>query len=270
MTKIKTISCHGTSYTEGGGFEWDVPEKTKHLHEYFSELPKTEFNYSWPGQLQNLVSDDIKVFNYGKSGYGNKKSYRDVHDIFSDSKISNKNHLFLIELSQLGRDELFLKDINQYCVLNYDFVNDDETLELKGTAVDYYRDSMEVYSYLKSKEDFFNEYVKLTKQSNIIFKEIERNFDYFISFLEYNELNYYFVNTPLIFFNTKPNNSRIIKYPSGNKKRLLVDFIEYIHENNLTIKDITNGKVNDPHFSLEGNKNIAKIIYEQIKEDYTL
>jgi hypothetical protein len=271
MTEIKTISCHGTSYTEGGGFEWDVIQKTEHLHKFFNELPKTEFNYSWPGQLQNLVSSDVKVFNYGKSGYGNKKTYRDVHDIFSNSHISNKNHLFLIELSQLGRDEMFLRNINDYCVINYEFGSDDtDIFELKGTAIDYYRDSIEVSKYLKSKHEFFNEYIKLTKESKTIFKEIERNFDFFISFLEYNDLNYYFVNTPLVFFNTKPSNSKVIKYPSGNKKRILTDFIEYIHENKLTIEDTTNGEIKDPHFSLEGNKNIAKIIYQQVIENYKL
>jgi hypothetical protein len=88
--------------------------------------------------------------------------------------------------------------------------------------------------------------------------------------LEYNDLNYYFVNTPLVFFNTKPSNSKVIKYPSGNKKRILTDFIEYIHENKLTIEDTTNGEIKDPHFSLEGNKNIAKIIYQQVIENYKL
>ena len=93
---------------------------------------------------------------------------------------------------------------------------------------------------------------------------------FFISFLEYNNLNYRFVNTPLIFFNVKPDNTKIIKYPSLSNKRVLIDFIEYIDEHNLTLEDITKGLVKDPHFSLEGNKNIANIIYEQLKQNYKL
>jgi len=264
MKEIKTISCHGTSYTEGGGFEWNLKDKTKHLDEIYSELPKTQFNYSWPGQLQKLVK--YKVTNYGKSGYGNKKVYRDVHNIFKNEDTSK--HLFLIELSQLGRDELFISKFNDYCVINYDIRN--EVMELDGYAFNYFDQKNHITKYLDSHNEFFKKYIEITKNLRNVFDEIEKNLDFLVSFLEYNNLNYYFVNTPLALLNIKPKNSKIIKYPSGNKKRILTDFVDYIRENQLTIRDVTNGVVDDPHFSLEGNVSIAKEIYEQLKENYKL
>lgn len=267
MKEIKTISCHGTSYTEGGGFEWDIKGKTEKLQSVYSELPKTQFNYSWPGQLQKLVK--AKVTNYGKSGYGNEKIYRDVHDIFTNPSINNKNHLFLIEISQIGRTELFINQINDYCVINYDVLKD-KSYHFQGAANEYFRDSYEIQKILEEKSPFFEEYISETKNLKNNLKIIERNFDFFISFLEYNDLNYCLVNTPIILFNKKPDNYRIITYPSGNNKRVLTDFVDYIEENKLTIKDDTNGNVDDPHFGLEGNKSIANIIYKQITQNYKL
>ena len=264
MKEIKTISCHGTSYTEGGGFEWKLKDKTKHLDKIYSELPKTQFNYSWPGQLQKLLKP--KVTNYGKSGYGNKKVYRDIHDIFR--KEDTSQHLFLIEVSQLGRDELFINKFNDYCVINYDIRN--EIMELDGYAFDYFDEPGDSNFYLNSYNEFFKTYIEITKNVGNVFDEIEKNLDFLVSFLEYNNLNYCFVNTPLALLNIKPKNSKIIKYPSGNKKRILTDFVDYIRENELTIRDVTNGVVDDPHFSLEGNASIAKEIYEQLKENYKL
>ena len=43
MKEIKTIiNCHGTSYTQGGGFEWDVKDKNLLLNKFYKEKPKTE------------------------------------------------------------------------------------------------------------------------------------------------------------------------------------------------------------------------------------
>lgn len=265
MKEIKTISCHGTSYTEGGGFEWHIDNRRKQLDKFYSETPKTEFNYSWPGQLQKLVKS--QVTNYGKSGYGNKKVYRDVHTIFKNE--NTDTHLFLIEISQLGRDELFINKVSDYCVINYDF-SENDMCEFQAVSNDYFNESTEITNYLNSKKSFFKDYIELTKNTKIGFEEIEKNLDFLISFLEYNNLNYCFVNTPYILFNTFPKNSKVIKYPSNNKKRILTDFVNYIEENKLTIRDDTNGEVNDLHFSLEGNRCIANIIYEQLKQNYKL
>ncbi len=38
----------------------------------------------------------------------------------------------------------------------------------------------------------------------------------------------------------------------------------------MTIEEETNGGIQDSHFGFEGNKNVANIIYEQLKEKYKL
>jgi hypothetical protein len=267
MVEIKTISCHGTSYTEGGGFEWDVKDKSLTLNKFYQETPKTQFNYSWPGQLQKLVKS--KVTNYGKSGYGNEKVYRDIHQIYTNPNIVSKNHLFLIEVSQIGRSELFINELNDYCIINYDIKENGES-EYHGSANEYFRDSKDIKKKLLLKKKFFWDYIKHTKNRKNLLDTIEKNLDFLVSFLEYNNLNYTFVNTPYILFNIKPSNNNVIKYPSKDKKRLVTDFVDYIKENNFTITDDTNGEITDPHFGFNGNKEIANIIYEQLEKKYKL
>ena len=52
---IKKIYTFGTSFTEGGGFEFDIlqPQNLKCYQNLGEEL--TRFNFSYPGQLQKLL-----------------------------------------------------------------------------------------------------------------------------------------------------------------------------------------------------------------------
>ena len=68
---IKKIYTFGTSFTEGGGFEFDtIDYKYKKLYENFDE-DYSQYNFSYPGQLQKLIPN-IEVINLAKSGYGNE------------------------------------------------------------------------------------------------------------------------------------------------------------------------------------------------------
>ena len=86
---IKYIHCFGTSYTAGGGYEFDGDSPFRNQDsEYIINLKKetkqkypneeqTQYNFSWQIQLQKLVdSNKIKVLNHFKTGYGNERIYR--------------------------------------------------------------------------------------------------------------------------------------------------------------------------------------------------
>ncbi len=58
---VKHIHTFGSSFTEGGGFEWwsyDNMLPTIY-HPYVEKWPeeKTQFPFSWPGQLSNLIKE---------------------------------------------------------------------------------------------------------------------------------------------------------------------------------------------------------------------
>ena len=134
---IKYIHCFGTSYTAGGGHEFDAtgpsrslnssrPEARKHLENlievYSKKYPNEEqtlYNCSWPGQLQKLLGEDIQVINHAKSGYGNERMYEITYDIVSKPDFNKDEHLFLYEFSALGRKQLWSNTLNQYIITNY-------------------------------------------------------------------------------------------------------------------------------------------------------
>jgi hypothetical protein len=74
---LKNVYCFGTSYTEGGGFEFSDPnrirmggedlliEKDSKLVRLYDHLgiELTQFNFSWPGQLQSLVDLNNNIDN---------------------------------------------------------------------------------------------------------------------------------------------------------------------------------------------------------------
>ena len=81
MSKIKYINCFGTSYTAGGGFEFDGDKNP--LNNLYSglETPLTQFNFSYPGQLKKILDENVKVTNYAKNGYGNDRTFRKIYEL---------------------------------------------------------------------------------------------------------------------------------------------------------------------------------------------
>lgn len=272
MKEIKTISCHGTSYTQGGGFEWHHDGKDEFLERFYKDIdcPKTQFDYSWPGQLKKISG--LKIQNYGKSGFGNQKVYRDIYDIFVNSELDFTSHLFLIEMSYIGRSELYINELSDYVIMNYGIHGKypNEKAKIHGAALDYYDQTESQTKIIEKKYDFLKEYIESTHNIRKISKDICRGMDFLVSFLEYNNLNYEFTSSSISWFNTKIESSKFIKYPSLDKKRFDTDMVGYVMNHGMTIEDETNGGIQDSHFGFEGNKNVANIIYEQLKEKYKL
>jgi len=269
---IKKIYTFGTSCTAGGGFEFDSNHGFKNTTrgEYLKFLYKncneelSKFNFSWPGQLQKLLPN-IDVINLAKSGYGNELIYRKVFDIISNTSHEDiKSYLFLIEFSHLQRKEYYNKKIKDYVILNYNW--DGYDTKLTGIANDYFYDSENIKSILLNDFDFFEKFIDLT----IEFDEQERlltmNQNNFLSFLEYNNINYII---------TSPHNSYSIKnnFKSFDDKvwtswfniKNYNDKKHPIAMNEKTsIKTETGGIINDYHNGLIKNKFIAKAIYNDM------
>jgi len=116
MYNLKNIYCFGTSYTAGGGFEFNSLDKRDFLIDIYSKtnIPLEKNNFSYPGQLQYLLNDSIKVHDLGKNGYGNERMYRLIFDITTQPKFDKQSSLFLIEFSDLGRKEFYVREGGQH------------------------------------------------------------------------------------------------------------------------------------------------------------
>ena len=96
---IKYINCYGTSFTQGGGFEyWHQPGIKIAYDGLGPMVDKTHWEFSWPGQLQKYLGDTYQVRNFAKCGFGNERIYRKTHDMINHPDFDPKENLSLIHI----------------------------------------------------------------------------------------------------------------------------------------------------------------------------
>jgi hypothetical protein len=280
MTKIKHIHCFGTSHTAGGGFEFDSTnlERSNIIKKLYSnaDTPLTQYNFSYPGQLQKFIGNDIKVNNHAKQGYGNDRMYRILHDITNEPGFDSSENLLLLEFTGLGRCEKFFNKIQDYITINWQHSLDndgnltDKGAHLLGVANSYHYDSQNFLDIIKDLDSisFFEKYVEnfinLKDESSSVLKYIE----FFISYLDKLNLKYYYVSPPIVsnetIFNTKKNK---IVFGDGVYFKKNTNMLEFAYKNNLIINIETNNRYTDDHNSFKSNKLCAHIIYNKLVLD---
>jgi hypothetical protein len=266
MTKIKNIYCFGTSFTVGGGFEFHKDSKLVSLYKHLG-IELVQYNFSWPGLLQSLIGDDIKVHNLAKSGYGNERIYRKTLDVV-ESKYGNvDDSLFIFEFSGLGRKEYFFNELDDYVICNYNFDEKGTAHALMhGIANGYFEDTSEIKKLLNDNEELFKKFMEKTinfKNQHIVY---ERNLLLFISFLESNNINYLINGN--IFLNPKfgkvlPDvSNKLLLFPNDTNKP--GDFVQYFNSHNLSLTKETRGVIKDGRCGYVGNKIISEMIHNQL------
>jgi hypothetical protein len=264
MGKIKKIYTFGSSCTAGGGFEFDSP----HIHQDFSTLyshldeEQTPFNFSWPGQLQKLLGDYVKVINLAKQGRGNERTERLIYNIINSKDFNKDETLFLLEITATGRDELFSKDLNDYVVLNYNFLQND--FSFTAVAKDYIYQNEKDVEYLENYNDFFETFIYKFKSVNDEMEKLTRKVDFLLTYLENNSINFLLSSPPAFFINY--NKNRLIEYGDGKYFSKNKCFIDFTYLNKMTIKDETNGLSEDLHSGFKSNKLVANIVFNKLVE----
>ena len=257
---IKEIHCFGTSHTEGGGFEFFKQEIASKLKKIYTEKPLTQFNYSYPGQLQKQIGGGVKVFNHGKSGYGNERMYRIAFDIIMNSADSLSEKLFIFEFSFLGRKEFYSNTLKDHFIVNYSIL--EEGADINGISQTYFVNHKETYELLKNKViPFMNETIQGKNQINTL----RMNNKFFVDFLLQQNVNFLFATPP---YSDKSDFNQDLKdkyIPYTNNENSLYG---YYFNNGWTIEKETNGFINDSHAGLRGNLEIAKRILENIDKLY--
>lgn len=269
---IKYIHCFGTSYTAGGGHEFDATGLGRGLDSfhvqnlikvYSKKYPNEEQtlnNCSWPGQLQKLLGEDIQVINHAKSGYGNERMYEITYDIITKSDFNKDEHLFLFEFSALGRKQLWSNTLNQYIITNY-IIDDENKLNYNGTAVDYYYDNDDTIEIINKLEEIIIPFYEETLEMESSMKRLEINNHMFLDYLSYNNVNWMFTADPFYYAFERYDKKHYFKFSDNSH-----NFVNYFHEEDLTITKETNGKVNDGHMSITGAKIVARVIAKRLKE----
>jgi hypothetical protein len=272
MKKIKCINCFGTSYTAGGGFEFDGldKEKSRKLHEIYSNIDsdKTSYHFSWPGQLQNIIGNDIKVNNYAKSGYGNSRLFRLTYDLINSENFNTDEHVFIFEFAGMGRDEFFVKELQDYIICNYVNrynINKENNFRFVGAANSYVYDNNKTINIIEKYNDFFETYVSNFLDFYELSDKIMRECDFFISYLEKQNINFIFVVIPIM--NRKYGDDKSVNFGDSVYFKSNNNFVKFIDENNLRISDETMGRYNDNHSGFKGAKIVSECVYNKLVED---
>lgn len=281
---ISEINTFGTSFTKGGGFEFWENSK---LYEFYTDekynIPKTQFSFSWPGQLQKIFEDNnlkIKVNNFAKSGYGHELLIRKAFDIISSNIYRLPTQLFIFEFGAMGRKEYYHNELG-YIITNYHFQTDKEDLTFvvddtvtsektitHGIAKTWFEDSEKIINKLDNELEQFNNFNELTINFKTELEKMGRDIINFLAFCDKLNVNYMISSAPFI----PPKYHHL--FPIRNSKKIIYqktdDIASFISNNKLRIVDETGGLINDNHAGYHGNNLIANIIYNKIIKENTL
>jgi hypothetical protein len=264
---IKYIYCFGTSFTAGGGFEWESNDndRVSLLNQYYSETSevKKQFHYSWPGQLEKILPN-VKVHNLAKQGYGNDSIYRKCFEVVNEKSFNSEESILLIEFSDFGRKEFYLNDIKDYIVCNY--AHSENGIQVHSIANSYYYDTPTICKKLDNVFPIISNFMEKTFDENEEFKKMSMEISFFLNWLVVKNIKTIFVSSPNIFH--KNDKKLINKFQSINYDILggsCYDIFSFIN-NGFSIKDETNGGYDDFHAGYEANKFISKLIYNKLVE----
>ena len=264
---IKKIYTLGTSFTKGGGFEFDVihPSHKKLYQNVGEEL--TQFNFSYPGQLQKLLPN-IKVINLAKSGFGNERMYRLATDLILSDNFNKEETLLLFEWSFIGRKEIYSRKLKDYIIINYSTPKFSKIPKLDGFARTYLqkKEISEKELSLLPDTNYFKKLIELTFNRDVIGKKMFFSTLKFLSFLKNKKVNFLITQKPFD-FHPQLYNKEIYEIESHFVKNLSNGtFLNYCNEDLGTIDKETAGVYKDGHFGFIGNKIISSKIYDELIE----
>ena len=256
----KFIRTFGTSYTEGGGFHYWINKRVKILYNGLRPMvDNSMFEFSWPYILQQKVKS--KVINHALSGHGNDRIFREVYRIVESDDFKTSENLFLFELSALGRDEFYSREIGEWGVINYkiDWDKYSPTRDGFSMAFDYYKElgAEGVHKHSSMFEDF----VMQTIDTDVHLQTMIRKLKMFFAYCDTANLNWYIIADETAFV-ARPE-----------LRKWVHKFLGDVHRRGIfgsageTITDETNGLYVDGHFGLHANETIGLYAAHKLSEN---
>ena len=275
------IHCFGDSWTEGVGVELapgsgriDAP--TRYDRNWDDEKSK----YSWPGQLQSLISSRAKIINKGSAGYSNDEIYKEIIESIWHSNITSGD-MVIVGLSSIIRQPLHFL-YTEHGVSGFTSYSNSVFIHYKKG---FMNDKLNWIESIQNK--------KIRDVTNDVYMDyIVNRFDYDLLY----ELNMHYIcnlqmyfeklGVSYIFFNAFENNlSENIKFHNQIKKEnwVLPDYTiqEYLIDKSKELSDDLGYSVweddtievqknqDGPHPNRIGYKFIADLIYsELVKKGY--
>lgn len=252
---IKKIYCLGTSHTRGGGFH--ESEKVQAIYKNIVDNPSMD-TLSWPGIFQNLVGNDIKVYNLAECGAGNERMYRILFEIISSYDFNKDECLFLLEPSNFDRKEFWSNTINDYVICNYTAASPAKTVNFNVVKKYYEKEQPGIPKRL------YYDFLQETVNFDDITKKIQMNLLFFFTFLTHWDINFKIIHNYDLLSpgQQKYNKFENISYDINGK--LVDSFYSEADSQHFRIMDETDFIIKDEHQGYFINDIVARTIYNKL------
>jgi len=250
---FNSIYVNGSSFSCGNGL--DLIEIKKIYKEKLNiEIPN-HIDFSYP----NIIATNFKtkIINEAVPGGSLNRLIRKTYQFIFDKKNISKNTLFILELPPMWRDEFYSNKLDRFINITWGTIKN-PTKDLTNIRNGYdVSDILKIYDDLtncfdnfinvdlEAKKSFINLLGLISYMSNVGLKFILIDCAGFKEFLNHNAItnDYNF-----LFFDNKKMHHWIV-------------------DNKLTINDELGVKI-DAHAGIVGNKKIASILSEYIKNNF--
>lgn len=270
------IHCFGDSWTEGIGVELapgsgkiDAPTR------YDKNWDLEKSKYSWPGQIQSLISPTIQVINKGSAGYSNDDTYKEIIESIWRNNIKSGD-VVIVGLSSIIRQPLHFL-YTEHGVNGFTSYSNSVFIHYKKGFMNDRLNWIESIKNKKIKDitnDVYTDYIVNRFDYNLLY---ELNMHYICNLQIYLEK----LGVSYIFFNAFENNlSENVKFHNQIKKEnwILPDYTiqEYLinkskeFDTNLGYSiweddtTIVQKNQDGPHPNRIGYKLIADLIYAEL------
>ena len=263
--KYKYLYANGSSISAGGGFE--VYSNRKDVRDSYSkngiELPKTQNECSYPYEIAKKLG--LQLVNDSKCGAGIHRLVRTSYNFIETHKSILNDTFFIFETQSGIRLDIFLKEYNDYLIVN-GWVDEDNNIRNLYLVKEWYAQSEKEVSLLNEQYgNKLSEFYENFWNVDIEFKTELRELDMFISYCNELKLDYLISlcfplqrEDRLI---SKIQNKKLINSYLNNN-----DIWSYCMENKMLISDEVDNS--DNHLGLSGTKFISDTLVNVISSNF--
>jgi hypothetical protein len=288
--EYNNVYVNGSSFSYGYGLDKKefLQTLSKFNEEYpnynlkQSELNKFRENNCWPGVLQNILNK--KVVNESLYGGSFSRVMRMTFD-YINSQENPRKTFYVLEVPNYDRYDLFSVQQNRFIKASSPEVSDEEVVGMEFNAIKQFYTCFSDWVVAWRREVmnllFFSNYLKSLNLNFIIIPT-----EQFLLTQQLNQSSDKLSHWSNRIFNNSIQNSlknidlNIIKFPTKNNsygnlydnskftpyKNYTNNLLVYSDENeNFMFNEETDNLLNDRHFTLNGNKQIAKQVFNYME-----
>lgn len=243
LKDYKYFYVNGCSYTEGGGLEEPELKDNSCVPVYEKKYDVTwnsreEVNYGT--RLSEIIG--IPCINDGRCGAGTDRVVRTTYDFIYKNWKDKDKFFIILENPDPTRSDVFLREINEYYIVNAHYDKKVEKYHLGEFAISYYNKEDNTILWDKFSNWFDNHYDFKQKLA-----QDDKSFIGLYSFCKMNGIKIFVMSKPNFFFDDCILTEDLINFNEPNYRGFDYSINCWCKEKKLTITDELNGEVFDSH-----------------------